>query len=242
MAGIIINPTPAITILEAQRRGKMAMSLTNFDSDAQPKLLGTVEVSGALYEFSSLESISGWSGISNNTDCFIKLVPTPIDPGDDIVLAEYTTTPPTWDPDKGGWYGTYAAANNRYIGGLHRGASSSDYESKWLYLPLTRNIPDIRVYGDGRVQFNAICVAGSLSGTKSQDNIYDTLSPLVPNPGDQILANGAFHDGSKLHIVSGVGYYSANGITVYYIDEDGSDGGLIALSGGGESYDCSIRW
>jgi hypothetical protein len=172
--GNLVNPSPAVVILEAQRHSKMALSLTNLGNDNEPKIIGIVEVAGALYEFSTEEAIAGWSGIGNNTDCWIKLVPQV----DDTIDAEYTTTAPAWDRTKQGWYGTGASANHRYVGGLHRGASSSNYEGKWLYKPA------------GYDRFTRRFLHESIQ----RDEFFAIMDPWISTVGDKMEINGAIGD------------------------------------------------
>jgi len=115
----------ALTALEKQRLGYQAISLTEFDTDNEPEIAAgsKVEIGGALFEFSALESITGWAGIGNSNDVYIKLVVAGV-----AVTAEFTTSAPTWSTSKQGWYD----ALDRYIGGLYKDASG-DYTAKYLY-------------------------------------------------------------------------------------------------------------
>ena len=111
MSGVIINPTPAITVLEKQRHSKDDVFLTEFNTNNEPQIQGVFEIAGSLAEFATAESIAGWSGLSNGT-VYIKVVPN-ISGG--TITAEFTDVAPTWDIVKGGWYGTGANANHRYL-------------------------------------------------------------------------------------------------------------------------------
>lgn len=111
--------------IAAQRIGYQAVSLTNFDNDSEPQLAAgsVVEIGGALFEAAALESISGWAGISNDSDVYIKLTVS-----GSTATAAFTTDPPTWSTSKQGWYD----GDDRYIGGLYKDGSGN-YAIKWLY-------------------------------------------------------------------------------------------------------------
>ncbi len=111
--------------VEDQRLGFQAISLTHYDDNLEPQIAAgsVVEIGGALFEFSALESITGWSGISNNSDVYIKLTVSGVS-----VTASFTTTAPTWDTAKQGWY----SGTERYIGGLRKDGSGN-YYGKWFY-------------------------------------------------------------------------------------------------------------
>lgn len=122
----------AINQIEKQRLGYQAISLTNFDNDSEPQIASgsKVEIGGALFEFTSNESITGWGSIGNNNDVYIKLVVSGTS-----VTAEFTTTAPSWSTSKQGWYDSL----DRYIGGLYKDGSGN-YTEKFLYDPTGRPI------------------------------------------------------------------------------------------------------
>lgn len=121
--------TSMMETLDRQRRGYQAMSLRNFGNPNEPKIAAgsVVELGGALFKCESDESISGWSGISNDSDVYIKLVPS-----GQTATAAFTTAVPTWSDSKQGWY--RYLGNERYIGGLYKDGSGN-YATKWLYRP-----------------------------------------------------------------------------------------------------------
>ncbi len=143
------------TQLEKQRIAKNQISLTNFANTSEPAIAAgsVVEVGGALYVFSSDEAITGWSGVSNDTDAYIKLVP-----GVSLVTAEFVEAAPTWSDSKQGWYN----GNDRYVAGLHRGVSAAEYESKWIYQKSQDSVENVKALGSGVHSGN---FEGSLEGT-----------------------------------------------------------------------------
>jgi len=122
----------AINQIEKQRLGYQAISLTNFDNDSEPQVCAgsTIEIAGALFEFTSNESITGWGAIGNNNDVYIKCVVAGTS-----VTAEFTTAPPTWSTSKQGWYDSL----DRYIGGCYKDGSGN-YTKKYLFDPTGRLI------------------------------------------------------------------------------------------------------
>jgi len=111
-----------LATIEKQRKGFIALSLTNYDSDSLPAIAAGsyVEISGALYGFTSEEAIGGTptSGQIN----YIMVDPTPI-------TAAWTTTAPTWSDAKNGWYD--AAVAKRYVGGCYY--DGTNYKGKGVY-------------------------------------------------------------------------------------------------------------
>jgi len=122
-----VNLTSMMETLDRQRRGYQAISLTHYDDDLEPKIAAgsIVEVGGALFKCESDESITGWAGIGNSNDVYVKLVPSGA-----AVTAAFVTAAPTWSTSKQGWY----VGNDRYVGGLYKD-SGGDYTIKWLYEP-----------------------------------------------------------------------------------------------------------
>lgn len=110
-----------------QSKGHIQISISNFDATTEPKIQAgsNLEVNGSYYEVLIEESITGWSGISNDTqDVFIKCIPA-----ENACSFAFTTTAPTWSDSKQGWYAT----NDRYTNYmLSRGASSAVYSNKRL--------------------------------------------------------------------------------------------------------------
>lgn len=122
-----VNLTSLMETLDRQRRGYQAISLTHYDDNLEPKIAAgsIVELGGALFKCEADESITGWAGIGNGNDVYIKLVPSGT-----TATAAFVTAAPTWSTSKQGWY----VGNDRYIGGLYKDGSGN-YTIKWLYAP-----------------------------------------------------------------------------------------------------------
>lgn len=111
-----------LTTIEKQRKGFIALSLTNYDNNSLPAIASGsyVEISGALYGFSADEAING-TPTSGSTN-YIYIDASDLKP-------YWTTTAPTWSSAKNGWYDT--TETNRYIGGCYY--DGTNYTGKWVY-------------------------------------------------------------------------------------------------------------
>ena len=105
MAGSLI-PMPAngasdwsnfVIQVVRQRRGYMGICLSNIGNGNEPKIQSgsQLEVNGALYKFDAEEALTGWGGIGNNNDVYMKVIPAGAS-----ITAIFTTTPPTWSDAK----------------------------------------------------------------------------------------------------------------------------------------------
>lgn len=228
--GTLVASTPAATALEAQRRGMLALSLTNFANTSESQLVGTVEVNGSVYEFATAESATGWSGISDWTQAYIKLVPNV---GAGTIAAEYTETAPTWDADKAGWYGTGANANHRYVAGVYRTAGA--YGVKWLYLQIQDGSDNVRIYGQGNVKIdNSLEVDGTITGDLTGDvtggivaeGSAETINTKVFSIGDWDMNTD--HEVTITHGVTNL-HQKIRGISVMIRNDAGSV--IVELTG-----------
>ena len=104
------------TQLEKQRLGFINLNLTELTTTTEPDIAAgsVVEVGGSLYSFTADETPSGWAGISNDTQVYIKL-----SPGTSDVTSSFTDTAPTYSDAKGGWY----SGNDRYVARVYKNAS-----------------------------------------------------------------------------------------------------------------------
>lgn len=104
--------------IEAQRLGYQGISLTHYDDTSEPQIAegSKVEIGGALFGFSANESITGWGSIANDSDVYIKLTVSGTS-----VTASFTTSAPSWDTAKQGWY----SGSDRYVFYLRKDASGN---------------------------------------------------------------------------------------------------------------------
>jgi hypothetical protein len=119
MAGSQVNKTIAIDFFQQAVLGYESISLTSYASGGTVPLIaagGVAEISQELYEFSSDETITGWSGVSNSTKAFIYIVPS----GTTCTVI-FSTTTPIFNVAKNGWYN----GNNRAIYSVYKNSSGN---------------------------------------------------------------------------------------------------------------------
>jgi len=121
MSGQII-PTPAYKAADGQsfgtqqekgRLGIIPLSLTNYDNNSVPQIAAgsCVEISGSIFQFPSDDTITDTPSSGNIN--YIML--TVSGSGDSqTVEASWTTTAPTWNTSKQGYYDATGA--KRYVG------------------------------------------------------------------------------------------------------------------------------
>ena len=134
MAGSQVSKSVAIDWFINAVYGYEAVTIDEYATTASPEVQAgsKIEINGDLYKFTSAEAITGWSGISNSTQAYIKFVPS----GSSVTVA-YTSTAPTWSDSKQGWYGTGGTANDRYIFAVYKDGSGN--YTKKSYLPKKSN-------------------------------------------------------------------------------------------------------
>ena len=138
MSGSII-PTPDYkavdgqsfgTQVEKQRLGFIGLSLTNYDNNSVPQIAAgsCVEISGSIFQFPSNDTITGTPS-SGNINYIILTVSGSGD--SQTVEASWTTTAPTWNTSKQGWYDATNA--KRYVGKCY--FDGTYYTEKMVYSP-----------------------------------------------------------------------------------------------------------
>jgi hypothetical protein len=166
--------------IDKQRLGYQAISLTHFIDTAEPSIAAgsKIEVGGALYEFTVDEAGTGWGGIGVSNYVYFLLTPAGA-----AVAWSYTTTAPTWDTQRQGWY----TAGNRVFGGCYKDGAG-DYTLKWLLEE--KNVASIQRYGDGSVHFGgAIHADGAIDSdtTISSDGVLMGGGGVVAGMGNATL-------------------------------------------------------
>ena len=118
----------SVTQIEQQRLGYNGISLTNFDNTTVPQIAAgsKVEVAGALYYFTSSDSLEDWAAVEVGEMAYIKLVISGTD-----VTGYFASAAAVWSASKQGWYAS-AGSTQRYIGGCYK-ASAAGYADKFLY-------------------------------------------------------------------------------------------------------------
>lgn len=89
---------------------------------------------------------------------------------------------------------------------------------------------------------------GYLWGTYTGNNIFDALSPSIPNTNDEIrVSGGAAQDGVYLQAISHAIRYNSTTIRIYgilynFTTNTANESYLSAINGSGSSYELSISW
>lgn len=123
--------TDFITQVEKQRKGYMAVSLTNYAASAASNIASgsVMELSGSFYTFTDT-SIALEAGAAS-ADVAVYYVATPSAGGTTCTITMDDTAPEEWVDGKQGWYAS-AASLSRYLGGCYIGTAGV-YYAKWLY-------------------------------------------------------------------------------------------------------------
>jgi hypothetical protein len=186
MAGAQV--TVAATQIDKQRLGYSSVSLTNYGvgNTSEPQIAAgsKVEIAGALYEFTSDESITGWAGLTSSAIAYILLTAS-----GSSVSASFTNTAPTWDAARQGWY----TSTNRVVAMLYKDAAGL-YQFKNL-IPQGQSVLEFAAVINSTVNpFVFNLPASSATGRRIRvvcTSILSTgLVQIAPNGTDQIGSAG----------------------------------------------------
>jgi len=233
MAGSQVSKTVAIDYFQEAVLGYSAANISNYDNTSEPKVQAgsVIEISQELYEFSSEESITGWSGIANATQAYIYFVPA----GTSCTVI-FSSTTPTWSNAKNGWYN----GNNRAEWAVYR-TNSTTYSNKYRL-----SNQSINRQGD-QYNLGALDVTGAITTDVGVDSITDgtnRLRPKLINIGDWDMATTAsvsITHGLTLSTIRGVNAVirddAATSLDPIYSFANTTDPGL--LSGGVTTIDAT---
>jgi hypothetical protein len=132
--------------LELQRRGFINVNLTALTTTAVPDVIvgSAFEVGGSIYEVDTAdETPSGWSGIANDNQVYIKF-----DASAESLV--FTTTAPSYSSAKGGWY----SGDDRYIAKVYKNASG-EAVNKEVYRGDSESGDALRLYLDSLPRFRS---------------------------------------------------------------------------------------
>ncbi len=198
MAGVQV--TVAITALEEQRRGFMALTLSDFLNDVTEPLItlgSVVEIAGALYIFNGNEAITGFGAIATSTTAYIELTASGAS-----VTAAWTTTAPAWDSDKQGFYN---GALVRTIGAVFKDGSSNAAQKRLFLIP--NNFDGFRFLGTGELSVPALTVIGAAVAaaglTVAAGNLVATAGDITATAGDITATAGDLSAGGGRLILLG---------------------------------------
>ena len=192
--------------------GYIQCSLSNYDNNLEPDIEAgsCLEVDGSFFYVTSDESISGWSGISNSTQTYIKATPSG-SAGNQSLSFSYTTTAPTWSGAKQGYYET--GTSNRIIGIVYKD-SSGNYTNKNMLRDRGFQIPMKIETQQGS--------AGSLSVGDNNVNVTFSFEPEFLLYGTLIETSNTAASSSDFAIKS----YSVSGTTVMFVMRNDTGGAI----------------
>lgn len=252
------GPTAAASNIEAlqstvdtQRRTYDAVTLNNWSSgntSAPTIAVGSViEINGSVFEVDTSAITIGSVPGGATDDLYIKLTVT----GGTTVTADWSTTAPTWDAAKGGWFD----GTNKVLPFVVDYDGANWNNKRELVLRFNR-VVFIDVDGQWAGDFTAtqfisagygITPSGSFhSNNATEAALYSALSPYLPNVGDEIGLRGGYTDsaGNNLTAVSRAVRNTASQIYIYDIGPSGGFPTPLQVDSGGASYtlDWSISW
>jgi len=185
--------------------GMHQVSLTNYKTTTAPTIAAgsKVEVNGALYGFSSAETITG-----SPSDGVVYIF---VIPNGATCTAQYTNTAPTWSDAKQGWYGTGGAATYRYLNYfmVKSGTSYTKYVYEYddkrisdvLSLVTSLSVPTAIITTANVTTLN---LTNSLDPRKRHANftvgsnlskgaLFDILDPYIPTVGNVMSISGGIN-------------------------------------------------
>jgi hypothetical protein len=137
--------TDEVERLEKTYEGYNGVSLTNFALTTAPEIANgsIIEIGGAIWEASGgNEAIAGWAGIGNGNDVYIYI--------DAAGAATFSTTAPTWDTAKQGYYN----GTDRAVAGLYK-VDAATYFEKYIIKDVN-SIINHKEYGTGNTDIIGI--------------------------------------------------------------------------------------
>lgn len=175
--------TKEVELNEKISKGYAQITLSDYaDGATSPDIQAgsKYEVNGSYFETTSAQTPTGWGGISNSTQAYIKAVPSGSGNSTTITWT-YTDTTPTWSDTKQGYYD----GNDRYFFAIYKD-SSGEYDNREKYLTPENNILE----GNATVDIIKLAKGNVVEGATSVvtlGDIYDGLEEVVPEINDLCL-------------------------------------------------------
>lgn len=210
--------TTKTTQQEKIRLGNICISFDSWTNTAIPVITAgsSLEIGGSIYYFGADLTIDGDGALAaggNSTIYYIYADPTDLD-------VNCSSTTPTYDDAKQGYYATLGGHACRCVGHLYKN-SGGTYEQKSIWLSRDHAITNTgfnlglgangdrvirfatdasilwdesenKFYTDKNFSAYGLRISNSLHGTDyTQDQIFDALDPYIPNTNDSILITGS---------------------------------------------------
>jgi microcystin-dependent protein len=183
-------------------RGYFGLSLSNLNNNLEPQIIGRIEVGGEVIIFNSLTTITGWVGIGNNNDVYVKVTPS--------ATSEFTISAPTWDNTKQGWY----SGTDRYVFKLRKDGTGQYTDKRAM---LQEKIIDTAQIRDRAVTSAKLAPGIVFGGEIPIGGLI--LAAFDGRPGSPlpygigVPANYLYCDGSSLVRASYMSLYNKIGVT-----------------------------
>lgn len=203
-----------------------SITLTNFDNSTQPAIAAgsIVECNGALYSFSSEESISLTDPVTSSTvadgTVYVCLVPST-----STITAAFTATAPTWSDSKQGWYGTGGQANYRYIARCLKASTAYDRKK---YLTEKSGFPTV-MHATGSVGNPADNSYYTFDNALSSSVVIDTNSEYTHATGVFSPDTSGFYKISMFVRVFDQSTAASNGFYFEMVEDDGSPASIASV-------------
>lgn len=183
MAGI--TAVTAVEQLQHQRKGAIAISLTDFNAITVSQIAegSGIEIAGAWVDFLAAESMgSNWASMAAGV--VYAMI-------DSVALTSaYTTTAPTWNEELQGWYD--ATGQYRYYAKLYKDGSSN-YTQKAIYTR-SRSIMQLNEGAALNVGANADQILRMADDARmlwdESDNVFDFDKGVRVAAGDLTVSAG----------------------------------------------------
>jgi hypothetical protein len=210
--------------------GLHTVSLTNYKTTTAPTIAAgsKVEVNGALYGFSSAETITG-----SPSDGVVYII---IIPAGATCTAQFTNTAPTWSDAKQGFYGTGGAATYRYLEYYMVKASASytkyrmTYDDVMIMATIASTVGNITTLNSTTANITTanittVNVSDWLRYTPTQiyhttntsDYFHNRISAIIPTGSIRII-NGCLKKDSDVLVLNFIDVYDASNIRIYGMD------------------------
>lgn len=220
----------SVTQLEEQRVGYIQMYLDDMTDGAEPLITegSVIEIAGSIANVQGgdedIDVNGDWAGFANDTQVYGYI-------NGSTFVPHLTTTAPTWNDEKQGWYD--ATGTHRYYLKIYKDAGGN-YDNKALYT----NIKNIVITENGIEIETSIIKSSGLTDAITIDAKYIDASAVESKVGikTKIIEIGDWNMDSDLGVTVdhglGADFYKIRNIDVYILDDTGNNMyNLLGLNG-----------
>ena len=164
--------------------GHIEISLTDWTDGLEPEITAgsVLEIGGSIFYASGdddLDIAGAWGGIANDTLVYIYYSVSGT-----TATAELSTTAPTWDDEKQGWYD--AGKTKRCVGSIYKD-SGGNYDKKTIFLGRTlgeKNLDIVNPQQVGNYGFVGSCVTGAIYRDTTPTETYTNIKRKIIEIGN----------------------------------------------------------